>query len=300
MHGKGVLSYREPIDGIRQVNGRWEYGRLVDGGDAVKIFTPEEVADHVLYQEAAALQVALDSLQTSDPQKIELYSLVVAGDGTEEVFRRESKFIENLFNAQYQNRSTALYLSNSQRSLIEHPLATRISIRAAITRIAERMDREQDIFFLYVTSHGSKDQHISLSHNGLALADIDSKWLGDLLKSTGIRHRVLVLSACYSGGFIDDLADEQSLIITAAAADKTSFGCADDSLFTYFGKAYFKESLKPGVDFEQAFYNAKKLVARWEKEQKITRSNPQIRSNSTVLEQVKRWQNGIMRTSSAD
>jgi len=293
-HGKGILIYQTPIDGVSQIDGRWEYGRLVDGGNSVKIFTPEEVAEHALYKESGELQLVLDSLQASDPQKIELYSLVVAGYGTEEVFRRESKFIENLFSSQYGNRATAIYLANSQRSLNERPLATLISIRAAITRIAERMDKEQDIFFLYVTSHGSKDKKISLNHNGLALADIDAKWLGDLLKATGIKHRVIVLSACYSGGFIDELKDAYSLIMTAASADKTSFGCADDSLFTYFGKAYFKESLKPGIDFEQAFVDAKKLVSTWEKEQKITKSNPQIYSNTQVVEQVKRWQSGVI------
>lgn len=293
-HGKGMLSYKESIDGVSKIEGRWDYGRLVDGGNSVKIFTPEEVAEHALYRESGELQLALDALQVSDPQKIELYSLVVAGYGTEEVFHRESKFIENLFSSQYGNRATAIYLANSQRSLAERPLATRTSISAAINRIAERMDKEQDIFFLYITSHGSKDKKISLNHNGLTLADIDAKWLGDLLRTTGIKHRVVVLSACYSGGFIDDLKDEQSLIMTAAAADKTSFGCADDSLFTYFGKAYFKESLKPGVDFEQAFFMAKKLVSTWEKEQKITKSNPQIYSNTQVVEQVKRWQNGLI------
>lgn len=293
-HGKGLLMYKTPIDGVSRIDGRWEYNRLVDGGDTVKIFTPADIAEHALYKESGELQLALDSVQASDPQKIELYSLVVAGYGTEEVFNRESKFIENLFSSQYGNRATAIYLANSQRSLAENPLATRTSISAAVARIAERMDKEQDIFFLYITSHGSKDKKISLNHNGLTLTDIDAKWLGDLLKATGITHRVVVLSACYSGGFIDDLKDSYSLIMTAAAADKTSFGCADDSLFTYFGKAYFKESLKPGVDFEQAFFNAKKLVSTWEKEQKITKSNPQIHSNKQVVEQLKRWQSELL------
>lgn len=288
--GKGTLIYKTPIDGVSRINGRWRYDRLVDGGDAVKIFSSEEVAEHALYKEAGELQRALDAVQVSDPKKIELYSLVVAGYGTEEVFHRESTFIENLFNTQYGNSATAIYLANSQRSLAEHPLATRTSISAAIARLAEQMDKEQDIFFLYITSHGSKNKTIALNHNGLALKDIDAKWLGDLLKATGIKHRVIVLSACYSGGFIGDLKDSHSLVMTAAAADKTSFGCADDSLFTYFGKAYFKESLKPGVDFEQAFYQAKKLIAAWEKEQKITKSNPQIFTNPAVVKQLKRWQ----------
>ncbi|PUA30353.1 MAG: hypothetical protein B0W54_07575 [Cellvibrio sp. 79] len=288
-HGAGTLTYKEPIDGMSKITGRWDYDRLIDGGSDVKIFSPEEVTEYAIYKEATELNRSLNSIQSSNAKKIELYSLVVAGYGTEEVFRRESKFIENLFTGQYHNRNTAIYLSNSQRSLDEHPLATRTSIQAAVEKIAGQMDKEQDIFFLYITSHGSKNKTISLSHNGLALADIDAKWLGDLLKATGIKHRVVVLSACFSGGFIDDINDENTMVMTAASAQKTSFGCADDSLFTYFGKAYFKESLKPGVDFEQAFYTARSLVEEWEKAQKITPSEPQIRVNTRITEHVKHW-----------
>jgi hypothetical protein len=99
----------------------------------------------------------------------------------------------------------------------------------------------------------------------------------------------VVLSACFSGGFIDDLKDDNTLVMTAASAKKTSFGCADDSLFTYFGKAYFKESLKPGVDFEQAFHQARDLVETWEKEQKLPPSEPQIHPNRRVSRYVKDW-----------
>lgn len=290
-HGGGTITYKEPIDGVSKITGRWEYDRLVDGGSDLKIFSPEEVAEYAIYKEAPELTRALEAIQPSDDNKIELYSLVVAGYGTEEVFRRESKFIENLFSTQYNNRSTAIYLSNSQRSLDEHPMATRTSISASVKKIAEQMDKERDIFFLYVTSHGSKNKTIALNHNGLSFASVDAKWLGDLLKASGIRHRVVVLSACFSGGFADDLADENTLVMTAASAEKTSFGCADDSLFTYFGKAYFKESLKPGVDFEQAFYQARELVQSWEEEQKITPSEPQIRVNKKITAYVKRWLN---------
>lgn len=288
-HGAGTLTYKEPIDGVSKISGRWDYERLIDGGNDVKIFSPEEITEYAVYKESAELHRSLDALQSSDAKKIELYSLVVAGYGTEEVFRRESKFIENLFNEQYHNSNTAIYLSNSQRALDEHPMATRTSIQASVEKIASQMDKEKDIFFLYITSHGSKNKTISLSHNGLALADIDAKWLGDLLKATGIKHRVVVLSACFSGGFIDDISDENTLVMTAASAQKTSFGCADDSLFTYFGKAYFKESLKPGVDFEQAFYKARSLVEEWETAQDISPSEPQIGANARVTEHIKRW-----------
>lgn len=288
-HGKGVLTYKEPIDGVKKVKGRWDNDRLIEGDENVKIYSAADVSDYAIYHQQSALNQALNLVQPSNPKQVELYSLVVAAYGTQEVFRRESKFIENLFVEQYKNRSTSIYLTNSQRSLDENPLATLTGIKESIVRLSQQMDKENDIFFLYITSHGSKDKKISLTHNGLGLGDIDSKWLGDILKSTGIKHKVIVLSACYSGGFIDDLKDEHSIIMTSAAADRTSFGCGDDSHFTYFAKAYFKETLTPNVNFVDAFYQAKDLVAKWETDEKQKTSNPQIYAAPEVVDYIKTW-----------
>lgn len=290
--GKGLITYKNPVNGITKTKGRWASDRMVEGDDGTKMYSAAEVSDYAIYHQQAALNKELDSVQASDPKKIELYSLVVAAYGTQEVFRRESVFIENLFSTQYQNRSTAIYLTNSQRSLDEKPFATSTGIKQSIERLAEKMDKENDIFFLYVTSHGSKDKKISLNHNGLGLGDIDSKWLGDILKGSGIKHKVIVLSACYSGGFIDDLKDDNSIIMTSASSDRTSFGCGDDSDFTYFGKAYFKESLTPQTNFVEAFTKAKELVAQWEKNEQQKASNPQIYIAPRVESYVKKWTAG--------
>ena len=67
--------------------------------------------------------------------------------------------------------------------------------------------------------------------------------LARLLEPLAERNLVIVISACYSGGFIDALKDERTLVMTAARADRTSFGCSDDSDFTYFGRALFAEAL---------------------------------------------------------
>lgn len=288
-HGTGELTYKQPLDGLTRIKGRWHYNKLVNGGKSVKIYSGEEITHFAMEQQSTVLKQALESIRVSDPHKIEFYSLVIAGDGTEEVFRRETRFIENLFTRQYGVADTGIYLVNSQRSL-DKPLASLSSISAAIQRIAERMDKEKDIFFLYITSHGSKKRTISLKHNGITLADIPAAWLGKQLKNSGIQHRVVLLSACYSGGFIDDLRDEYTLVMTAASAEKTSFGCSDDSQFTYFGRAYFQDALQPGVDFEAAFERAKALVSEWESEQKLTPSEPQIHRSEAVLKQLRRWQ----------
>ena len=53
---------------------------------------------------------------------------------------------------------------------------------------------------------------------------MDPKWLRETLDKSGIRWRVIVISACYSGSFIPAFTVSDTLIITASAADKTSLG----------------------------------------------------------------------------
>jgi hypothetical protein len=285
--GRGVLSFKELTDGVKQVKGRWDNNRLVEGDETTKIYSPAEVVDFAIYKQQATLAKQLEAIRLSNPDKAELYSLVVAAYGTQEVFHRESVFIEDLFARQYENQSTAIYLNNSQRSLGPHPLATLGSIRESIARLAQQMDKDKDVLFIYITSHGSKEKKISLTHNGLDFGTIDSDWLAREVKATGVKHRVVVLSACYSGGFIDELKDENTIVITSAAADRTSFGCGDDSHFTYFAKAFFKESFTSTNDYVDSFYRAQKLIQQWENNEKQKPSNPQIYVAAPVAEYLK-------------
>lgn len=82
--------------------------------------------------------------------------------------------------------------------------------------------------------------------------------------------------ACYSGGLIDDLKDENTLIITSASKDKTSFGCGHDGAFTEFGSVFFQDRLSKSRDIVSSFGYAKLDVARLEKIMKRNSSDPQI------------------------
>ncbi len=51
----------------------------------------------------------------------------------------------------------------------------------------------------------------------LELAPLTAPALRSLLDAPGIKWRIVVVSACYSGGFIDALQDDYTLVLTAAA-----------------------------------------------------------------------------------
>ena len=64
-----------------------------------------------------------------------------------------------------------------------------------------------------------------------------------MLRESGIRWRVIVVSACYAGSFIEPLRDENTDHPDRGGRDRTSFGCSDDNDLTYFGEAFYRDAL---------------------------------------------------------
>jgi len=268
--------------------------------DAVAVAVADDPAtrqaiERALYSQPALLDEALAHLKPHDPNHINMYLLAVAGDGSQEVFQREVKFVKNQFDHDFGTQGRSVALINSRSTIDTAPMATRTSLHTALQKIAERMDKERDILFLFLTSHGSRDHQLTLDQNGMELPNLRAKELAALLKESGIRWKVVVVSACFSGGFIDPIKDARTLVITAARHDRTSFGCADKNDFTYFGRAFFKEALPASSSFPEAFDKAKALIKTWEEKDagtdgKPDYSQPQIHAPTAITEYLQRWQ----------
>ncbi|HSA88270.1 MAG TPA: C13 family peptidase [Burkholderiales bacterium] len=300
--GQGTLTYARPRpDGRKQDSGTWRFGSLPQDAERRQERKNVEVA---LYAQKELLDQALASLQPRAPGKINLYLLTVAGDASQEVFRREVDFVQREFARRFGTAGRSISLINSRNTAASAPMATLTSIRRAVKAIAARMDREHDILFMFLTSHGSREHELTLDQNGMELADLGAAELGALLKESGIRWKVVVVSACYSGGFIEPLKDGRTLVMTAARHDRRSFGCADENDFTYFGRAFFKESLPRSRSFVEAFRRAEALVSDWERKDASRpassrnaaanaadehHSLPQIANAVAIDEHLKRW-----------
>jgi hypothetical protein len=262
--GQGTLTYaKAQSDGRTEDAGVWEYGRFKKHVEEARRLAQAN-AERALYTQPAQLKRALDALQPSSGRGINLYLLAVAGDGSQEVFRREVEFVRKQFEARFATQGHSVVLVNSRNTVGSSPLATVTSIREAVSGIAAKMNKDRDILFMYVTSHGSREGTISLGLDGMRLPDLSKSELASVMKESGIRWKVVVLSACYSGSFMEQLKDPGTLFIAAARADRRSFGCADENDFTYFGRAFFKESLPSADSFEDAFSRATKLIREWE------------------------------------
>jgi Peptidase C13 family len=158
--------------------------------------------------------------------------------------------------------------------------ATLKSLAATLQAEAKKMDGENDILPLILTSHGSRDG-LAVKAGRLAETLTPSN-LAKMLHRTGLRHKVVIISACYSGVFIPWIADADTLVITAADANHASFGCEDKAKWTYFGDAFFNVALRRAQSLKDAFLLARSLVSKRELRQGFEPSRPQLAGGANV------------------
>jgi hypothetical protein len=197
------------------------------------------------------------------------------------VFLRESDYVSNMLNSRF-GAFGQIRLVNHRDHLVDRPMATRENLRRAAAALAERSGPE-DLIFIYMTSHGTSEHELVLDQPRMELSDLPADELAAVLSPLKNRDKIIVISSCYSGGFIPALKDERTLIMTASRADRVSFGCSEEANFTYFGDALFAQALNQTDDLEQAFKLAKATVAERELADGFEASEPQIWAPRTVL-----------------
>lgn len=273
-HGKGALTL---ADGSRQ-SGIWQRGRLVRDAQGQAVADSLELG---LLMQGRLLDEAIAALPASTAER-ELYALTLAGDGKQSVFMREAEYVAQLMRERF-GAHGSISLINHRDHLADRPLATRENLARAIQALAERSG-EEDLIFIYLTSHGSHRHELNLDLPRLQLADLPASELAALLQPLRERNKVVVISACYSGGFIPSLKDDKTLVMTAARADRVSFGCSEENDFTYFGRALFAEALGETDNLERAFELARERVAEREQNDGFEASEPQIWAPRGVLQ----------------
>ncbi|MGV8890471.1 MAG: C13 family peptidase [Pseudomonas sp.] len=271
--GRGTLVL---TDGTVQ-NGTWINGQRVRDADGKLL--PDSLELGLLAQ-GRLLDDALFNVPASTPA-VELYTLTVGGDGKQSVFLRESDYVSNMLSSRF-GAFGQLRLVNHRDHLVDRPMATRENLRRAATTLAERSGPE-DLIFIYMTSHGTSEHELVLDQPRMELSDLPADELATVLAPLKNRDKIIVISSCYSGGFIPALKDERTLIMTASRADRVSFGCSEEANFTYFGDALFAQALNQTDDLEQAFKLARATVAERELADSFEASEPQIWAPKTVL-----------------
>jgi hypothetical protein len=225
-------------------------------------------------EEHRKLDRALRALLPQRPGTIDAYVVSISLD-SDPVFGREARVAGDVLRRRYGALGRTIVLAGSDGSAPSTlPRGTPETLAIALARIAELIDRQEDVLILYTTGHGATvGLYYADGDNGYGL--ISPNRLAGMLDQLGLRNRLLILNACYSGVFVPRLQSETTAIVTAASFDRTSFGCIAENDWTFFGDAMVNHALRTPQPLAAAFAEANQLVAGWEAQLRVRPSLPQ-------------------------
>lgn len=251
--------------------------------------TPEQVFS----AQPDQVKVSLSKLAKRTPGKTNVYAIAFAGDASEDVFRNEAEYLDRLMATRFGSPGHTLVLENNPKSLTTRPLASWTNLEGALAGLAKVMDPREDVLLLYVATHGGSDHSLLVDMDPIPLDQLDADGLADIFARHAFRWKVVVVNACYSGGFVPRLRGAGTLVMTSARNDRTSFGCGVDSDITYFGRAWLADGLNATPDFVDAFGKARAEIAAWEKKDSLTPSEPQMDMGDGIADKLAAWREGL-------
>ncbi len=245
-----------------------------------KLAAPEQNAaaqpETARFEQSQQLLLQAEIARLAQPTKgaTAVYAVGIDGWADQDVFLKELDGGLAAIGGVLPIRGRTLRLVNHRETLKSVPLANQRNFAAAVHAVAEVMDKDEDVLLLLMTSHGQPTGFGLRLPSGV-ISELTPQEVAATLDNQGIKNRIVIVSACYAGMFVPPLANNDTIVLTAADAKSTSFGCAPERDWTYFGDAFFRQSLRPGWDFQHAFDNARTLISGWELLDRATPSNPQ-------------------------
>jgi hypothetical protein len=235
----------------------------------------------VQFTQQLRIDAAVAAMAPQRPGLTDVYFLGFAGYGHEGIFARDIELAAASVARRYESAPRSMRLINDRQDLETWPIATDPGLRHALRRLGQVMGKE-DVLFLALSSHGARNQGVRVTSPGLVPSVLSAPQLGEMLREAGIAWRVVVVSACYSGGFVDTLADERTAVIAAASADRKSFGCNDSRDLTYFGEAFYRDALGGVGSLPAAFESARVALEKKERAEGILASQPRASFGALV------------------
>lgn len=270
-------------------NRHWYPAPAPAGDSADEKEEPAWLTQEVMEQQTSLMEHTLQSLAPQRPGVVDLYVLTFAPYASQDVFRHESGVVATVMGERFNAKERTVQLVNHVQTRTQLPWATPLNLQRAIRQVARVMDRKEDVLFIHLTSHGARDGKLSAAFWPMEVEPMTPQKLKAWLDEAGVRYRVVSVSACYSGSWIEPLSDDGTLVMTAADAEHTSYGCGSRSELTYFGRAMYDEQMRSSFSFEKAHAAAREVIEKREKEagKADGYSNPQIFVGARVRERLK-------------
>jgi Peptidase C13 family len=223
-----------------------------------------------------ALIATVARMDRGNAARGDVYFVGFAGFGEQKVFRKEAELAQQVFGARYATGSRSLLLVNDIHDRRTYALATFDNLRTAVDAIGRRMHRDRDTLVLMLTSHGNDEDGVAITNGKMPEDALSPKDVRRILDEAHIRWRIVIVSACYSGIFIPVLKTDSTLVMTAADARHSSFGCDDTRDLTYFGEALLQDALPHACSLPAAFADLDRIIRQRETDEGEIHSNPKL------------------------
>lgn len=235
----------------------------------------------------------LDSFEPEQPGVEDIYFLGLAGEAGNPMHLREAELANTVLHDVYGVDGRAGILANNASSGARYAFATHHNFESILNRIGELIDVEDDVLFLFLSSRGTQSSSLVLSQPGLSLADLDPKGIKLALDDAQIKWRIIVISACYSGGFINELSNPQTVLITSSDKTDAGLGCTEKTGTTWFTQSFFEDHLKKSLGITAAF---KATLEALQKEQGPTKKSglPQMVMGAEMKKKLASFEANIL------
>ena len=231
-------------------------------------------------RQTRAMTSALGRLKPERKGVVDVY-VVAIGLDSDGVFGRETAETARVLASRYDAEGRAIFMANGKGASGSAtdpvvPDGSPDHLAQALGHVAEVMNKQEDVLALFITTHGHWNTGLNYRDGDRAGGNIAPTRLAGLLNEAGIKNRLVILSACYSGIFVPALQNDSTIILTAASAQKPSFGCRAENDWTFFGDALINQALRQPIPLPDAFAQARSLITKWEVASRLDPSNPQI------------------------
>ncbi len=225
-------------------------------------------------------------LKASETDNPHFYYVGFAADSTLSVFSNEIMLAKGLFDERFGSEGRSVVMLNSSQTMDNIPMATPENLNATLEDVAQKMDLEQDVLVLYISGHGGYNKGVKVNFWPHHSSWVKPENLRQELDALGFKWKVIVVSACFSGQFANQLNDIDTMVITASSPDRPSFGCTSSDTYTYFGDAYFNNQLPQSLSFEEAYFAAKEEITLKENQMGYPNSLPMLVGGKAIRDKL--------------
>jgi len=213
-----------------------------DADEAITGSNP--ASEPVMAMQGYLLDDALDDLEDERSGVTDLYFVGFAPDSRNDGFRKELDLAQDVMDERFDTRGRSIALINHRDTLTQKPFATLTNLRRVLQEIGDAMDPDEDIVMLYLTAGPEAEGGLAAVLPPLELVPVTPESVKQLLDSAGIRFRVIVVSTCAAGAWIDTLHDDDTAVLVSSPGQDRTRGCDGSAEPSPFSTALFGRALR--------------------------------------------------------